>query len=125
VQLAGALVVSAITSAPWPSLISLSVVIAMCGLGGLTYGAFLIGLARRQTYYQPVWQDWLWYSLLPCSVYAALALAAVLLRASVQIALFVIASAALGLLLIGIHNAWDTVTHLVISGSRGDETKID
>jgi hypothetical protein len=123
VQLAGALVLSAIMSAPWPSLVSLSIVIGMCGLGGLTYGAIVIGLARSQTFYQPVWQDWLWYTLLPCSVYAALAVASLLLRANIQIALFVIAAAALGLLLIGIHNAWDTVTHLVTSGSRGDETK--
>ena len=32
---------------------------------------------------------------------------------------------ALGLLLIGIHNAWDTVTHIVVSPSRGDEAKTD
>jgi hypothetical protein len=108
VQLAGALVVSAIMSAPWPS---------------LTYGAIVIGLARNQTFYQPVWQEWLWYTLLPCCAYTALAVASLLLRANIQVALFVIAAVALGLLLIGIHNAWDTVTHLVVSSSHGDETK--
>jgi hypothetical protein len=29
-------------------------------------------------------------------------------------------AAALGLLLIGIHNAWDTVTHIVLTESEGD-----
>lgn len=31
-------------------------------------------------------------------------------------ALFAVAAAAVGLLLIGIHNAWDTVTYLVTDG---------
>ena len=37
-----------------------------------------------------------------------------------QVGLFVVATAALGLLLIGIHNAWDTVTHIVVSNARAD-----
>jgi len=36
--------------------------------------------------------------------------------------LFVVAASALGLLLIGIHNAWDSVTHLVTSGFDKDAT---
>jgi hypothetical protein len=35
--------------------------------------------------------------------------------------LFVIGAAALALLLIGIHNAWDTVTHIVLSNAESDE----
>jgi hypothetical protein len=35
--------------------------------------------------------------------------------------MLVIGAAALGLLLIGIHNAWDTVTHIVVN-SDGDAT---
>jgi hypothetical protein len=30
-------------------------------------------------------------------------------------------AAALGLLLIGIHNAWDTVTHIVVVKINGDD----
>jgi hypothetical protein len=37
--------------------------------------------------------------------------------------LSVIAAAALGLLLIGIHNSWDTVTHIVATNSGDDTTK--
>ncbi len=125
VHLAGALLVSAIMSAPWPSLFPASVALVMCGLGGLAYGAVVIRRARRQTTYTAVWQDWVWYALLPCSVYAALALSAAFLRTNTQSGLFVIAAAALGLLLIGIHNAWDTVTHIVVSNSLGDQTKTD
>ena len=125
VHLAGALLVSAIMSAPWPSLFPASVALVMCGLGGLAYGAVGIRRARRQTTYTPVWQDWVWYALLPCSVYAALALSAAFLRTNTQSGLFVIAAAALGLLLIGIHNAWDTVTHIVVSNSLGNQTRTD
>jgi hypothetical protein len=124
VHLGGALLVSAIMSAPWPSLFPASVALAMCGLGGLGYGAIVIHRARHQTGYEPVWEDWLWYAILPCSIYAALALAALFLRTTTRLALFVIGGAALGLLLIGIRNAWDSVTHIVV-GSGGDATKTD
>jgi hypothetical protein len=125
VHLVGALLVSAIMSAPWRSLFPASVALALCGLGGLAYGAIVIRRAQRQTFYQPVWEDWLWYGILPCSVYAALALAAVFLGTSTRLAELVIGAAALGLLLIGIHNAWDSVTHIVVTGSHEDATKTE
>jgi hypothetical protein len=112
-------------SAPWPSLVPPLVALAMCGLGGLGYGAIVIHRTRRQTVYAPGWGDWLWYVILPGSLYAALALAALLLRTTTQLALFGIGGAALGLLLLGIHNAWDTVTYIVVGGSRGDATKTE
>jgi hypothetical protein len=122
VHFAGALLLSAFMSVPWPSLIALSVTLVMCGLGGLTYAAIVIRRARRQTDYKPVAEDWIWHTILPCACYAALTVSAVLLRTNEQLALFVIAAVALGLLLIGIHNSWDAVTHIVISNA-GDETK--
>jgi hypothetical protein len=114
VHLTGALMVSAIMSAPWPSLSAVSFALVACGVGGLAYGAVVIRRTLRQRYYAPVWQDWLWYAVLPCAGYAALAIGAAFLRPSAPRGLFVIAAAALGLLLIGIHNAWDTVTHIVV-----------
>lgn len=125
VHLAAALIVSAIMSAPWGSLVPLSVALGISGLAGLAYSGVVILRARRQTGYKPVWEDWLWYAVLPCVSYAALTVSAAVLRASPELALFAIAAAALGLLLIGIHNAWDTVTHLVVSDGRGDEENTD
>jgi hypothetical protein len=115
VHFAGALLISAIMSTPWPSLFPASVALATCGLGGLVYCAIVIRRARRQTGYKPVWEDWLWYATLPCSAYGALSLAALFLATTTH-ATFVIGAAALGLLLIGIHNAWDSVTHIVVGG---------
>jgi len=125
VHFGGAVLVSAIMSAPWPSLVPPSVALALCGLGGLGNSAIVIHRARSQTVYTPGWADWLWYVILPCSLYAALGLAALFLRTTTQVALFVIGGAALGLLLLGIHNAWDTVTYIVVGGSRGDTTKTE
>ncbi len=119
VHFGGALLVSAIMSAPWRSYLPASVALAICGLGGLAYGGIVIYRAHRQTFYQPVWEDWLWYAILPCSVYTALALAGVFLGRTTQLAEFVIGAAALGLLFIGIHNAWDSVTHIVVELDGG------
>jgi hypothetical protein len=85
----------------------------------------VIRRARRQTSYTPVFDDWIWYVVLPCSVYAVLTVAGALLPRDPSDAEFVIASTALPLLLIGIHNAWDTVTHIVITAPAGDREKKD
>jgi len=123
VHLGGALVVSALMSAPWPSLLGPSIALVICGLVGLGYCAAVIHRARRQADYKPMWEDWIWYAILPFSAYAALAMAALMLRAAAGVALFTIGAAALGLLLIGIHNAWDTVTYVVVAGTRGEASK--
>jgi len=123
VHLGAALVVSALMSAPWHSLARASIVLAMSGLGGLAYATIAIRRARRQTAYKPVWEDWIWHAVLPCGAYAALSAAALFLKTTTQAALFVIGPAALGFLLIGIHNAWDSVTHVVMTGLHGDATK--
>jgi hypothetical protein len=118
VHLTGALTVSSLMCAPWPSATGPSAAVGLTGAAGLVYSAFVARRARRQTAYVPVWEDWLWYTVLPSLVYAALGVAA-LLTTGGALPLFVIAGGALGLLLIGIHNAWDTVTHIVVSHSEG------
>jgi hypothetical protein len=126
VHLTVALVVSAIMNVPWPTVLPLSIALATCGVAGIAYGLAIVLRTRRQTVYVPVWQDWLWYALLPCTAYAALAVAAAFMAAGRHPALFMIAAAALGLLLISIHNAWDTVTHIAMGiQRRSDEGSMD
>ena len=74
VHFAGALIVSAIMSAPWPSLFPASIALTACGVAGLVYCSMGVGRARRQTTYEPVFEDWLWFTILPCAAYGALAL---------------------------------------------------
>ena len=118
VHFAGALLISAIMSAPWPSLAATSIAVLVSGIAGLIYGAVTIVRARRQTEYQPVLEDWLFHAVLPSTSYGALAVSGWLMRSNPALALFVIAASALALLVIGIHNAWDTVTHIVITSSQ-------
>jgi hypothetical protein len=125
VHLGESLVVSTIMSAPWISLSRASIALAMCGLGGLGYATVAIRRARRQTAYKPVWEDWICRAILPWSAYALLVVAALLLGTTPHAALFVIGASTLGLLLIGIHNAWDSVTHIVVTNYGGDASKKD
>ena len=120
VHLAGALIVSAIMSAPWPSLASLSVALTVCGVCGLGYALMVIRRALEQTGYEPVWQDWVWFGALPCAAYGVLSLSPAFLHEANDAAAFIIAGAALALLLIGIHNAWDSVTHVVVTSALDD-----
>jgi len=125
VHLVSALLMSAIISAPWPSLVPLSVVLGTGGLGGLAYGWVVVRRARRQKEYEPVLEDWLWHAVLPCLGYATLTVMAAVLGTNPQSALFAIGAVALGLLLIGIHNAWDTVTYIMVSSPGSDTLKKD
>jgi len=120
VHLSAVLLVSALMCAPWPSLGFASTAIAASGLAGLGYGAIVVRRARRQTGYAPVFEDWLFYLILPLGAYAALAVAGLILPAAPRAADFGIGAAILGLLFIGIHNAWDAVTHMVLTRADGD-----
>lgn len=60
-----------------------------------------------------MFEDWLFHALLPLAAYATLAASACVARAYTRGAMFGVAAAALGLLFIGIHNAWDAATYHV------------
>ena len=117
VHLSVALIVSAIMSAPWPSELPAAIVMSASGLVGLLYCAVVVRRAQRQTAYKPVWEDWVWYGVLPSACYGSLAVSAVLLYTHMENSLFVIAASTLALLAIGIHNAWDSITHIVTGGA--------
>jgi hypothetical protein len=114
VHFCAVLLVSAILSAPWPTLASVGLALGACGLGGVAYGVIVVRRARQQTGYRPVLEDWLWHALFPLLAYAAVGIAAATLRIHVMTALFVVAAATLLLLFVGIHNSWDTVTFLAL-----------
>lgn len=122
-HLAGALILSAIMSAPWPSLGSAAVAVVVCGVGGLGYALIAIYRVCRQAGYEPDSEDWLWYAAVPCSLYGALGVAGSLLPTRSRVALFVVGGAALGLLLLGIRNSWDTITYVVADAPADDGTR--
>lgn len=110
-----ALVVAAILTAPWRTLATVAGAMGVTGAAGLVYTLVVVRRARRQTAYKPVLEDWLFHSIFPFAAYAAVVIAAVVLRRYPEPALFAIAAAVLALVLIGIHNAWDTVTYVAVS----------
>ncbi len=112
------LLVSAIVSAPWRSLSSVAFALGACGFAGVAYLVIVIRRALQQTGYEPVFEDWLWHSVLPLLAYALVLISAILLPGHPQRTLFAIALATLLLLFIGIHNAWDTITYFTISASQ-------
>ena len=120
VHFAAVVTLSALMSAAWPSLKDAALAVGLCGIFGLAYSANVFRRARHQTAYQPVLEDWLFYAILPCLLYTALILASVCMLLAAPGALFLVASVALGLLLTGIRNSWDSVTHVVAGGIEND-----
>jgi len=115
VHFSGALLISAILSAPWESPMLLGALIAIAGAAGIAYCGLVARRSRQQTEYQPVFEDWLFHVALPVIAYAGFGVAGYLLwRSAAASGLVVVAAAILLLLAIGIHNTWDTVTYLIV-----------
>jgi hypothetical protein len=107
------LFLSAIVCAPWHGITVIATLWGLLGIGGVVYAAIVARRMRRQTTYKAVFEDWLFHFLLPLAAYALLAASAAVAFARERPALFALGAAALLLLFIGIHNAWDTVTYHV------------
>src|SRR5207249_4553926 len=106
------LLVAAILSAPWSILWNVDLFLGLCGLGGVAYIIIVLRRflrVRRQSHYNTVLEDWLWYIVFPLVSYIVFIVAAMVVPVNAALALFVIAAAALLLVFIGIHNAWDLV----------------
>ena len=122
VHFCAVLLVSAILSAPWQGLSSVSLALGACGFVGVTYGLIVVRRARAQTRYKPVWEDWFWHAILPLVAYAFILISALLLRGYPHRTPFVIGAMTLLLLFIGIHNAWDTVTYIAVAHDKPEQT---
>ncbi len=113
-----ALFLSALLSAPWASPLGLELTLVACGMGGVLYVVIVIARARRQRGYSPELEDWVWHAVLPLVAYLTLAVAAAFLSRRPGPALRLIAAVTLGLVFIGIHNAWDTITYVAIGSEH-------
>lgn len=113
VHFGAVLLLAGILSAPWKDISLASVVWGLLGLSGIVYEIIVARRMRVQRVYKPVFEDWLFHVVLPFAAYATLAAAAFAAGSYLREALFGIGAAALLLLFIGIHNAWDAVTYHV------------
>ena len=108
------LLVSATISAPWQGMSGVGLTLAVVGAMALSYLVIVTRRARLQTVYQPVWEDWIWHTIMPAIAYATLLVAGLLLVRVPVPCLFLIGGTALLLLFIGIHNSWDTILFLAL-----------
>ena len=113
VHFAVVLLLSAVASAPWDGIGVVAILWGGVGLSGMVYTGVVARRMRRQSAYRPVFEDWLFHVLLPFAAYVILTGSSFAARPYTRLALFTVGAAALMLLFVGIHNAWDTVTHLV------------
>ncbi|HXI31501.1 MAG TPA: hypothetical protein VNG89_23850 [Vicinamibacterales bacterium] len=116
VHFSAVLLQAAILSAPWRTLGGARTALGVFGGTAVVYMLIVLRRAHRQTEYKPVFEDWLFHTALPLVAYLAIVVSVWAMPRSPESFLFVLAGAALLLLFVGIHNAWDTVTFIVVAG---------
>jgi hypothetical protein len=121
VHFCAVLLIAALLSAPWQALWPAALLLGLCGLAGIVYVIIVKRRAHLQAEYQPELEDWLCHVILPFVAYTVFLVAAFVLPGNAQPTLFVIGAAMILLLFIGIHNAWDTVTYIVIQNSQPED----
>lgn len=117
VHFAMVLLIAAVMAAPWASVTSVAIALAVCGIGGVAYALRLMLRMRkmiREEGYTPVAVDWLWHAVAPLVAYVVIGGAGVVMRRAMGGGLFAVAGATLVLLLIGVHNAWDVATYIAL-----------
>ena len=119
VHFGAVLLLSAVISAPWHGIAAAAILWGVLGLVGVIYVLIVARHMRVQSAYSPQFEDRLFHLLLPFAAYATLVGSAYAARSNVGGALFGVGAAALLLLFIGIHNAWDAVTYHVFVRKQG------
>jgi len=106
------LTIAALISVPGQTPYTLGSLLTLLGAGGIAYSTLTARRAKRQSNYQPVFEDWLWHAGFPFLAYAILFATGASTFRSPGAALYVVAAVAIALLFIGIHNAWDSVVYI-------------
>ncbi len=114
VHFGAVLLLAGIGSVPWNGVAPAAISWGVLGAAGAIYVIIVARRMRIQKAYSPQFEDRLFHILLPFAGYATLAGSACAARPNVTGALFGIGAAALVLLFVGIHNAWDAVTYHVL-----------
>lgn len=113
VHFCAALFLSALLHAPWQTITPAAVLWGLLGFVGVAYTAIVCRRMGKQAAYRPVFEDWLFHVALPLVAYAVLALSSFTAASHLRDSLFAVGGAALLLLFVGIHNAWDSVSYHV------------
>ena len=125
VHFGAALVIAALLITPWPLLWPAGLLVGLVGLGGAIYVFIALWELRHRLSYPMVLSDWLWYTILPLITYISLLVAGPLLPLFHALALFAIAAGTLLLVIMGIRNAWDIMTYMIIEGPQRENKSQD
>jgi hypothetical protein len=123
VHFGAVLFLSALLHAPWQTITIAAILWGLLGFGGIIYSVIVFRRMRKQSIYRPVLEDWLFHVALPLFAYAILTLSSFAASSHAHDALFAVGGAALLLLFIGIHNAWDNVAYHVLVNIAGANTE--
>jgi hypothetical protein len=107
------LLTAGLLSVPNHTRSSLGAVLLSIGTLGLAYVGRVAIHMRKQERYSPDRMDWLWFMFLPALAYAFDLIAGVSLWRAPGVALNLAGGGAMLLLLVGIHNAWDSAVWMV------------
>jgi len=110
-----ALWISALLCIPGHTAVSVAACMIVSGAILSAYGAVTTyRMYRGRATYRPVIEDWIWNATLPSLCYLALLVAGVLAVRQPALALYFIGAAALTLLFVGLHNAWDLAVWITV-----------
>jgi hypothetical protein len=115
------LLISALVNVPWPNISAGSIIGGAVGVAGLLYMALVLNRMRRQSAYQPDWEDKTFHIILPFTAYGLLVVSSLAAISHAHEALFGVGVTTLLLLFIGIHNAWDAVAWQVFVIRRREQ----
>lgn len=107
------LLLSAVVCAPWQAMSPATLIFGTVGLCGVAYSVIVTRRLWIQSSYKPVFEDWMFHCFLPFAAYITLAVSAYAVHLRAYIPMFGVGAAALLLLFVGIHNAWDAATYHV------------
>jgi hypothetical protein len=115
VHFATVLLLAGAMCAPWHGTGLVAVVWGIAGIAGVLYCASIARSIQRQSAFKPEFEDWLFYAALPIVAYALLIASTVVGLWQPDASLYCAAIPIVLLLVIGIHNAWDSVTYYVFT----------
>ena len=117
-----ALLIAAIMCAPWHVWWGISASLSVAGAFGIWSACKALWHARKSTVYKPDLEDRILYSGVPLLTYMALFSAGILFQSMPEIALVTVAAVSVVLLVMGIRNAWDTVTFIAVGNNQQNST---
>jgi hypothetical protein len=107
------LFLSGLMLAAWQTMSLPAALLGIIGFSGIAYVGIVALRMRREKVYLPVSEDWLFHVVLPFVAYVVIACSPFAAASHLHEMLFGVGAAALLLLFVGIHNAWDNIAYAV------------